>query len=148
MSCFHERTANFNPHLNVSYILFQLNRLNFKDQYSSKPFQPPKKVCTSNINAFILIFLYYAWGKRTSNYKRKESGLQKQAFTIYSAPDKLLHLCQQMSIAVSSPPPALGSFHTMGLQHLLLPGFFLFNCVFAVYLHRHFLRSCKNVYQA
>lgn len=118
-------------------------------QSPSNPPHPPKKACTSNINAFMLIFLYYAWGKCTSssNYTRKESGLQKQAFTIYSAPDKLLHLCQQMSIAVSSPPPALGSFHTMGLQHLLLPGFFLFNCVFAVYLHRHFLRSCKKVYQ-
>lgn len=82
----------------------------------------------------MLIFLYSTWGNSTSssNYTREESGPQNRAFTIDSAPDKLLHLHQQISIAVSSPP-ALGSFHTVGLEHLLLPGFFPLNRVFAIY---------------
>lgn len=72
-----------------------------KDRYSPKPFQKcinNPNGCTSNINALMLIFLCYTWGSSTSNYTREESGPLNQAFTI-SAPDKLLHLHQQISVA-------------------------------------------------
>lgn len=68
---------------------------------------------------------------------RGELGPQNELFTIYSAPDKLLHLHQHISIAGRSQ-------QLLELQHLLLPGFIPFNSVFTVYLNRY-LRNCKEV---